>query len=123
MTDNVPHRQNLPQMKLEARLQRLHSANDVAVPDGICLVNVRDSNNSLVLNKEPNRISFTTLTNFGVLLWLFMAALCNRGAIIFLPCDFYLISSSIFFFFFFFPRLISAATDWMSTILLHMAWP
>jgi len=25
--------------------------------------------------------------------------------------------------FFFIPRLISAATDWMSTILLHMAWP
>jgi len=25
--------------------------------------------------------------------------------------------------FFFFPRLISAATDWMSTILLNMAWP
>jgi len=25
--------------------------------------------------------------------------------------------------FLFFPRLISAATDWMSTILLHMAWP
>ena len=23
----------------------------------------------------------------------------------------------------FFPRLISAAADWMSTILLHMAWP
>ena len=23
----------------------------------------------------------------------------------------------------FFPRLISAATDWISTILLHMAWP
>ena len=23
----------------------------------------------------------------------------------------------------FFPRLISAVTDWMSTILLHMAWP
>jgi len=50
-----------------------------------------------------------------------MAALCNRGAIIFLPCSFflsiYLLSSS------FFPRLISAATDWMSTILLHMAWP
>ena len=37
--------------------------------------------------------------------------------IIFLPRDFYLLSSS------FFPRLISAATDWMSTILLHMAWP
>ena len=23
----------------------------------------------------------------------------------------------------FFPRLVSAATDWISTILLHMAWP
>ena len=40
--------------------------------------------------------------------------------IIFLPCDFYLLS---FFFLSFFPRLISAATDWMSTILLHTVWP
>ena len=31
------------------------------------------------------------------------------------------ISSS--FFFFFFPRLISAAGDWMFTILWHMVWP
>ena len=31
--------------------------------------------------------------------------------------------SSFFFLPSFFPRLISAATDWMSTILLHMAWP
>jgi len=37
-------------------------------------------------------------------------------AIIFLPCGFYLSSS-------FFPRLISAAADWMSTILPHMVWP
>jgi len=51
---------------------------------------------------------------------LIMAALCNRGAIIFLPCSFYLLS---IFFFLVFPRLISAAADWMSTILLHMAWP
>ena len=43
---------------------------------------------------------------------LFMAALCNRGAIIFLPCDFYL---SIYLLLF--PRLISAAAGWMSTIL------
>jgi len=42
------------------------------------------------------------------------------GAIIFLPCDFYLLS---FFYLFLFPRLISAAADRMSTILLHMAWP
>jgi len=47
-----------------------------------------------------------------------MAALCNRWAIIFLPCDFF---SSICLSFF--PRLISAAADWMSTILVHMAWP
>ena len=33
---------------------------------------------------------------------------------------FYLLSSSSSFFI---PRLISAAVDWMSTILLHMAWP
>ena len=42
------------------------------------------------------------------------------GAIIFLPCDFYLLS---IVYLSFFPRLISAATDWISTILLHMAWP
>ena len=39
--------------------------------------------------------------------------------IIFLPCSFFLLFPSIFFFF---PRLISAVGDWMSTILLHMAW-
>ena len=38
-------------------------------------------------------------------------------AIVFLPCGFLL--SSIFLF----PRLISAAADRMSTILLHMVWP
>jgi len=51
---------------------------------------------------------------------IIMAAQCNRGAIIFLPCGFFL--SSIYLSFFF-PRLISAATDRMSTILLHMVWP
>jgi len=40
-----------------------------------------------------------------------MAALCNRGGIIFLPCSFF---PSIFFFLFF-PRLISAEAGWMST--------
>ena len=38
-------------------------------------------------------------------------------AIIFLPCGFFLLSSV------FFLRLISAAADWMSTILRHMVWP
>ena len=73
---------------------------------------------------------------------LVMAAICNRGAIIFLPCSFFLLSSSLWspyvigqtiiflpcdfylsFFFLFFPPLISAVGDWISTILLHMAWP
>ena len=36
--------------------------------------------------------------------------------IIFLPCSFYLLSSFLFL-------LISAAADWMSTILPHMVWP
>ena len=38
---------------------------------------------------------------------LVMAALCNRGAIIFLPCSFFLLSSSSIFF----PRLISEAVS------------
>jgi len=46
---------------------------------------------------------------------VFMAALCNRGAIIFLPCSFFLLLLSSFF-----PRLISAAVDRMSAILLHI---
>ena len=37
-------------------------------------------------------------------------------AIIFLPCGFFLLLLSIFLSFF--PRLISAATDWMSTIVM-----
>jgi len=41
-----------------------------------------------------------------------MAAHSNGQAIIFLPCG----SSSVYLFF---PRLISAVTDWMSTILLQ----
>ena len=45
-----------------------------------------------------------------------MATLCNMaGHIYFHPV--------ISFYLLFFPRLISAATDWMSTIILHMAWP
>ena len=56
-----------------------------------------------------------------VLFAFVMAALCNRGAIIFLPCSFF--PSIFFFFFLFFPRLISAAAGWMSTILWHMVWP
>ena len=47
----------------------------------------------------------------------FYGRLCNRGAIIFLSCGFFLLLPI------FFPRLISAVADWMSTILRHMVWP
>ena len=50
---------------------------------------------------------------------IFTAALCNRaGHYIF---ALWFLSSSSFFYLF--PRLISAAADCMSTILLHMVWP
>jgi len=49
-------------------------------------------------------------------LWLWSPYVIGQ-TIIFLPCDFYLLLLS------FFPRLISAAVDWMSTILPHMVWP
>jgi len=70
----------------------------------------------VALSNRADHIYFHAVSSF-----FFMAALCNRGAIIFLPCDFYL--SIFYLLLLFFPRLISAATDWISTILLHMAWP
>jgi len=49
---------------------------------------------------------------------LFMAALWNRPGHYIFVHGFFLSSSS-----FFIPRLISAAADWMSTILPRMVWP
>jgi len=57
------------------------------------------------------RFCFSAVGDF-----VFMVALRNGQTIISLPCGFFLSS-------FFFLRLISAVADWMSTILLHMAWP
>jgi len=54
---------------------------------------------------------------FTSLVLLLMAALCNRAG----HYIFALWFLSIYLLFF--PRLISAATDSMSIILLHMAWP
>ena len=48
---------------------------------------------------------------------LFVVALWNRA-------DHYIFALwFLSFYLFFFPRLISAAADWMSTILRHMVWP
>jgi len=50
-------------------------------------------------------------------MFVFMAALLNKaGHYIFAPWFLSIFLS-------FFPCLISAAADWMPTILLHMVWP
>ena len=61
----------------------------------------------------------------SVIGFLFMVALCNRADqyIFMLWFVLLLLPSSSFFFLHFFPRLISAAGDWMFTILWHMVWP
>ena len=46
-----------------------------------------------------------------------MAALCNRAGRYIFALWFL---SFCLYIFLFFPRLVSAATDWMSTILLHI---
>ena len=52
-----------------------------------------------------------------------MVALCNRADHYIFALWFLSIFFPSSFFRLFFPRLISAVRDWMSTILLHMAWP
>ena len=77
------------------------------------------------------RKSFTTIvlgdndfpltgSNFGNLMAfraIFMVALCNRADHYIFVLWFVVLLLS------FFPRLISAAVDWMSTILPYMVWP
>ena len=67
-----------------------------------------------VITSYLTELCDATDDNGLILLW---SPYVIRQTIIFLPCDFYLLS---FFFPFFFPRLISAVGDWMSTILPHM---
>ena len=52
---------------------------------------------------------------------IIMVALCNRADHNIFILQF--LSSFYLLLLFIFPRLISAVGDWMSTILLHMAWP
>jgi len=59
--------------------------------------------------------------NTHALLLLLWSPYVISQTVIFLPRDFFL--SIYLSSFFFFPHLISAIGDWMSTILLHMAWP
>ena len=56
-------------------------------------------------------------THYSIVVFLWPPYVVGQ-AIIFLPCDFYLLLSSTFF-----PRLISAVGDWMSTMLPHMVSP
>ena len=70
-------------------------------------------------NSKPNHFHYRLLELFTVpillmLISFFMVALCNRETIYIFMLWFVLLL--------FFPRLISAAADWMSTILRHMVW-
>jgi len=70
---------------------------------------------------RPSRLASAHILVFAIILSntaLFMAPYGIGQAIIFLPAV-----SFFFLSFFFIPRLISTATDWTSTILLHMVWP
>jgi len=61
----------------------------------------------------------TNLENFRVTdLYVPLLIMVARPLYLHPVVSFHLLSSSSFF-----PRLISAVGDWMSTILLHMAWP
>jgi len=59
---------------------------------------------------SPYGIGQTIIFSSCGFFFFLMAALCNRGAIIFLPFNFYLLLLSIYLLFF--PRLISAAAGW-----------
>jgi len=65
-----------------------------------------------IMSKHWRKHKALTLTTAMTSLWL---PYVIGQAIIFSSCG--------FFFLLFFPRLISAVTDWMSTILPHMTWP
>ena len=84
----------------------------------LCLVK-RDSramlcwtNITLRMHLRTTQHAYSLFVRIYVFLW---PPYIIGQAIIFLPCGFYFLLLSIFF-----PRLISAATDWMSTILLHI---
>jgi len=62
---------------------------------------------------KTKTIMMVTATIIAIV--IIMVALWNRT-------DQYIFILSLFFFLFF-PHLISAITDWMSAILLHMVWP
>jgi len=64
-------------------------------------------------------ISWYASMSFAVLSLIFYGRPMYRADHYILPCDFFLLFSSSSFF----PRLISAAVDWMSTILPRMVWP
>jgi len=95
-------------------LQQRASAKLCGVVQGMELRSFRRGRHLYLAGRPSRWASAYIMVTFVVVI---MAALWYKKAIIFLPCGFYLLSSS------FFPRLISAAADWMSTILPHMVWP
>jgi len=62
----------------------------------------------MLTESDPNHRHAVYKFSYGCL-W-------NRQTIMFSCCD-------LFYLLLFIPRLIAAAVDWMSAILLHMVWP
>ena len=75
----------------------------------------KDNSFNKIMNSHNLLIYFCCINWYTLLPKLIMSALWNRTG-----WDFFALWFLSSFFLFFIPRLISAAADWMSTILLHM---
>jgi len=102
--------------------QAAGSAKLCGVVQGMELRNFRRGRH-LYSAERPSRwasahiLVFSSIRPFSIVIHYLWPPYVIGGPLYFCPVV------SFFFFFLFFPRLISAAVDWMSAILLHMAWP
>ena len=105
-------------VSLQVRCPLAHPANSVEALDGT--QSTDRSQGKLHIGLMPAFLIHQVIPegrNDVLHLCVFMVALWNRA-------DHYIFA--LWFlssFYLFFPRLISAAADWMSTILRHMMWP
>ena len=93
-----------------------------------CLTEFRHVQNSPCVQVFENRLAFGKVRGyfFGhgvhcIIICLVLVEFVLFMAVLHSRCGHYIFV--LFLSFFFFPCLISAVTNWMSTILLHMVWP
>ena len=126
-TSTGPHRPKRHAWNIDQSTERnsLHEKKYVNIVDCCNVVRLRVLEFYTVYSQlkwlqDLNPFKYNSELDRNVQLLFIMAALCNRGPLYFCPViSFYL---SIYLSFYI-PRLISAAADWMSTILRHMVWP